>query len=270
MDNYLLDNLDEQAALSGYDQFRYSDDQNLFSNTLDLCRESTLNDPLAYYPPVQHPDQNLLTQNLMHGSPTQTCLNTTSFSNLDDPSTGYFVNPESLFVNNLNRVENVQTESDLEFDNLDLKSLKKSFYTEEDETFLNDYLENFESDLRPETANNYVAGEACQPELSAGFEANSNDKPETKSSLDDFVRRELVGVTENFELNYELDAFELPPELNGPINRMECPPMNSIDAGSASKSKPRNQAKQRKLIRCDLCLYTSFDKHKVRNRLKVL
>lgn len=283
MDNYLLGNLDQQTAFSGY-QFagRYFDEPTWFANGCsfgaDFFREeNTLNaPPTSHQPDANQPARDALHLNasIVHrpAPNSNDQFSNDQFSN-DQFQTHQF--PSEQFPNSdnqldsyfVNRVEIAQAsgelESEKEFDNLDLKSLKNFFYAENEETFLDDYLSNYESDLKPETLNGYVQSS----------ETNNDHKPEQARSslgfeLDDFIRNELVGVTEDFELSYELDAFELPPELNEQIGKTdnECPPTNhAADSGECAREspKPRNQTKLRKPIRCSLCLYTSFDKHKV-------
>ena len=175
------------------------------------------------------------------------------------PFSNFDAQPDAHNLNNVNCVENPPATAESDLENLDLKSLKNFFYNEDDETFLNDYLANYESDLRPETLSGYTDSGASR--LPVRSEPN-DDKPQTRSSLDDFIRNELVGVTENFDLSYELEAFELPPEANDRIGTAECPPMDTAES-VCKPSKPRNAIKQKKLIHCNFCPYASFDKHKV-------
>lgn len=298
MDN--LPRIDQQTPFSGNDQSLfagYFDEQiRFYSFDADLRDENILDtSPIAYqldHGQLDRSQPDVSQSNygqpdfVQQFEPGRDALpsNSPIAQTPDDPN-----KPDHQLDSHLtNRVAPAGDELDAEFENLDLKSLKNFFYAENDETFLEDYLSNYESDLKPETLNDYLQSSGLETNEDRQSDRQSdrlNDHPnghqidrqndqkeQARSSLglqlDDFIRNELVGVTEDFELNYALDAFQLPPELNEQLAK-ECPPPSaSIELAGGGEPvrdspKSRNQTKPKKLSQCNLCLYTSPDKNKV-------
>lgn len=181
-------------------------------------------------------------------------------------------------INNQINDHNDQTKeiSDLSNKQID-NPFRSSSYNEFDDlkptifflTQNDDYLTEYEFDSTSENIFNDI-----------NFDFNNGDKldkeqakrDDVKTKLDDYIKSELFGITEDFELNHELDEklfcelcnkfFNLPVELTEHL----CSQNLSVNKESSSKSLNNKNNKIKKMIKCNFCLYTTTEITKVLQR----